>query len=125
MVKFYFWANAIIYLLFALWCSLRKEQTALASGYQSLDNSGWNEYLVIYGGLQLGLAAFFAYLATNLEFQKVGIIFSLFIYIGIVAYRLIGIYSLWPVKPVTLAIATMESVLLLGAVVAYFALPKG
>ena len=120
MVKIYLWANSIIYVLFALWCSFRKEQTSLASGYLSLDNSGWNEYLVIYGGLQLGLAGFFAYLATHAEFHKLGIVFSLFIYITIVAYRLVGIYCLWPVKQATLGIASMETLLLIGAVIAYY-----
>ncbi|HSI44275.1 MAG TPA: hypothetical protein VK949_08025 [Methylotenera sp.] len=125
MVKIYFWANALIYLFFVLWCSFRKEQTSLASGYLNLDNSGWNEYLVIYGGLQLGLAGFFAYLATHAELHRVGVVFSLFIYIGIVAYRLIGIFKFWPVKHVTLGIAFMETLLLLGAIAAYLTLEKG
>jgi len=30
----------------------------MASGFTEINNSGWSEYLVIYGGLQLGLAAF-------------------------------------------------------------------
>lgn len=122
MAKFYLWANAVIYVIFAIWCTLRKEQTSLASGYLSLNNSGWNEYWVIYGGLQLGMAGFFAYLALHEPLYRVGLVFSLFIYVAIVAYRLIGIYLLWPVKSVTLGIAGMEGLLLIGAVIAWFSL---
>lgn len=59
MINLYFWVNALLYCLFALWCTFRKEQTSLASCFTGINNSGWSEYLVIYGGLQLGLAAFF------------------------------------------------------------------
>jgi hypothetical protein len=59
VAKTYLWFNAVIYLAFALWCTFSKEQTSLASGYLSLNNSGWSEYWVVYGGLQLGMAGFF------------------------------------------------------------------
>lgn len=124
MTKTYLWVNAVIYVLFALWCTLSKEQTSLASGYLSLDNSGWSEYWVVYGGLQLGMAGFFAYLAMNAPLYRPGLVFSLFIYTAIVAYRLVSLYLLWPVKPVTLGIATLESLLLLGAVASWLTLPK-
>lgn len=124
MANTYLWLNAVIYLVFALWCTLSKEQTSLASGYLSLNNSGWSEYWVVYGGLQLGMAGFFAYLAMNEPLYRAGLVFSLFIYIAIVVYRLVSLYLLWPVKPVTLGIAVLESLLLLGAVVSWVSLPK-
>lgn len=124
MAKTYLWLNALIYLVFALWCTLSKEQTSLASGYLSLNNSGWSEYWVVYGGLQLGMAGFFAYLAMNEPLYRAGLVFSLFIYIAIVAYRLVSLYLLWPVKPVTLGIAVLESLLLLGAAFSWSSLPK-
>lgn len=124
MAKTYLWLNAVLYLLFALWCTLRKEQTSLASGYLSLNNSGWSEYWVVYGGLQLGMAGFFAYLAMNAPLYRAGLVFSLFIYIAIVSYRLVSLYLLWPVKQVTLGIAILESLLLLGAIVCWLTLPE-
>jgi hypothetical protein len=124
VAKTYLWLNAVIYVVFALWCTLSKEQTSLASGYLSLNNSGWSEYWVVYGGLQLGMAGFFAYLAMNEPLYRAGLVFSLFIYIAIVAYRLISLYLLWPVKPLTLGIAVLESLLLLGAAFSWSSLPK-
>lgn len=124
MIKLYFWANGLIYLLFALWCTFKKEQTSLASGYSEITNSGWSEYLVIYGGLQLGLAAFFTYLALHSEYHRIGIVFSLALYLPIVIYRLLSVYSYWPVKTITLGIAGMEVVLLIGAVLGFCLLHK-
>ena len=119
MIEIYLWANAVIYILFALWCTFQKNQTAKASGYLTLNNSGWSEYLVIYGGLQFGLALFFAYLATNTELHQTGIFFALMLYIPIVLYRFFTIYKFRPVRPTTLAIASMEILLLIVAIVCF------
>lgn len=124
MIKLYLWANGLIYLFFDMWCTFRKEQTSLASGYIGIDNSGWSEYLVIYGGLQLGLAAFFTYLAMHVEYYKLGIVFSLLLYFPIVIYRLLSVYNYWPVRASTLFIAAMECLLLIGAVAAFYVLQK-
>ena len=114
MTNLYFWANAVIYCLFVLWCTVGKEKTSLASGFKGINNSGWSEYLVIYGGLQIGLAAFFLYLALHSEFTKIGLIFSLFLYFPIVVYR-VTIYKFRPVSPTTLSVGGMEIALLIWA----------
>ena len=115
MTNIYFWINALLYFLFALWCTVRKEQTSMASGFTEINNSGWSEYLVIYGGLQLGLAAFFVYLAIHSEFYKIGLIFSLFLYFPIVIFRLISIYKFWPISTTTMVVGGMEIILLIWA----------
>lgn len=115
MTNIYFWINALLYFLFALWCTVRKEQTSMASGFTEINNSGWSEYLVIYGGLQLGLAAFFVYLAMHSEFYKIGLNFSLFLYFPIVIYRSISIYKFWPISTTTMVIGGMEIILLIWA----------
>lgn len=115
MTNLYFWANAVIYCLFALWCTVGKEKTSLASGFTGINNSGWSEYLVIYGGLQIGLAAFFLYLAVHSEFTKIGLIFSIFLYFPIVVYRVVTIYKFRPVSTTTLSVGGMEIALLIWA----------
>ena len=87
----------------------------MASGFTEINNSGWSEYLVIYGGLQLGLAAFFVYLAMHSEFYKIGLIFSLFLYFPIVIFRLISIYKFWPISTTTMVVGGMEIILLIWA----------
>lgn len=119
MSEFYLWANALIYAGFALWCTLKRKQTSIASGYISLNNSGKSEYLVIYGGLQFGLALFFAYLALNAELHKTGIMFALLLYVPIVIYRIATIYFFRSVKRTTLIIGAMEVLLLVGAIISF------
>ena len=122
MIEIYLWANAVIYVLFALWCTFKKDQTAKASGYLNLNASGWSEYLVIYGGLQFGLAFYFAYLAFHETLHQTGIIFAMLLYVPIVIYRVITIYHYRPVKRTTLAIGLMEILLLTGAAISFYTL---
>ena len=112
MAKVYFYVNAVIYLGLAIWCTLKHEQTAQASGYLMLNSSGHSEYLVVYGGLQIGVAAFYTYLALHPEYASVGVIFSALMYAPIVLYRIITVSIHWPVSSVTLGTASLELTLL-------------
>lgn len=119
MVKTYLLINAVLYASFVLWCSFAKAHTSQASGYLTLSRDGWVEYLVIYGGLQLGLAAFYAYAAFNPQYHRIALIFSLFIYSAIVLFRVGASWAYWPVGKVTLSVAAMEIALLVGAIVIF------
>lgn len=119
MSKYYLLINAILYLIFVLWCTFAREQTSQASGYLTKSNDGWVEYLVIYGGLQLGLAAFYAYTAFHPQYHRIALIFSLFIYTAIVIYRIGAAWAYWPVSKVTLGVAALEIALLIGAIVVF------
>ena len=119
MTKYYLLINAMLYVLFVLWCTFAREHTARASGYLTQNNDGWVEYLVIYGGLQLGLAAFYAYTAFHPQYHRIALIFSLFIYATIVIYRIGAAWAYWPVSRVTLSVAALEIALLIGAIVVF------
>ena len=116
MIPIYLWINAALYLIFAVWMTLLPTRTAAAVGYISLDNSGRSEFLVVYGGLQLGLAGFFAWTAWQPPLQKTGVIFALCLYAPIVVYRLVTLGRFWPVSRTTLVVAILEVALLVGAV---------
>lgn len=60
MVTLYLYFNAALYALFAAWCTFAPSQTAKSVGYETFSRSGVSEYLVVYGGLQLGLGIFFS-----------------------------------------------------------------
>jgi hypothetical protein len=117
MTAAYLYLNAALYLSFALWMTLNPWKTATGVGYEVLSSSGRSEYLVIYGGLQLGLAIFFAATAASAEWQRLGIIFALCLYAPVVLYRIITVMKFGPVKSTTLAVGGMELLLLLGAVI--------
>ena len=113
----YLYVNAGLYALFAGLCTLNARGTATSLGYLTLSSGGRSEYLVIYGGLQFGLAIFFALLASRPSMHAVGLMFALSLYLPIVIYRLVTVVAFRPVPLLTMAVAALESVLLvIGAV---------
>lgn len=123
MLKVYLYFNALLYALLAVWCTLMPAQTAAAVGFQVLDKSGQSEYLVIYGGLQLGMAFLFAYFART-DQPRNGLVLSLAFYVPIVIYRAFTLANLWPVQATTTALAVLEW-LLLGAALYLWARQRG
>jgi hypothetical protein len=117
MIAAYLYLNAGLYLLFAAWQTLSPWRTAMALGFETLNSSGRSEFLVIYGGLQLGLAAFFAYTAMSESTHRLGLIFAVCTYAPIVLYRVATVARFWPVKSLTLIVGALELALLVGAVV--------
>ena len=116
LATIYLYLNAALYAGFALWCTLKYSSTARSLGYTSLDASGHSEYLVIYGGLQCGLAILFFLLGGRSEYHELGGWVSLGIYAPIVLYRWSTIAIWRPVSGLTLAVALLETLLLVGAV---------
>jgi len=112
----YLYLNAILYFGFAVWCTLSPSATSTNLGYQALSNSGRSEYLVIYGGLQLGLAVIFFILARNASYLRLGIIASVALYAPIVLFRAFTVIQNWPVASLTIATGCLEAALLIAAV---------
>ena len=122
MTAIYLWLNAALYAGFALWCTLRHEETARAVGFALPGPAGHSEYLVVYGGLQLGLAMFYAWLACQPGLHRTGLVFSLMLYAPIVAYRIATLFLHGPVGTLTKAVAALEIALLVAALLLYLRL---
>ncbi len=116
MVNAYLYLNALLYASLAAWCTLFPQATASAVGYQVLSRSGQSEYLVIYGGLQLGMAFLFGYFAWTRQARN-GLVLSLAFYVPIVLYRAFTLAHLWPVERTTVLLAGLEWALLIAGVV--------
>lgn len=114
MTAAYLYLNSALYALFAVWCTLASQSTSRNLGYETLSASGRSEYLVIYGGLQLGLAAAFYLFARNPQTIQLGLIFALCLYVPIVLYRIVTIAGFWPVAGLTLGVAALEIALLIA-----------
>jgi hypothetical protein len=116
MLQFYFYLNAALYAVLAIWCTVSHLKTSHALGYVELNRSGQSEYLVVYGGRQLGLAAFYIYLAQYpAAVGRVGVFFSVMLYLPIVIYRLVTVVRFSPVSAITWGAGALELLLLLGA----------
>jgi hypothetical protein len=113
----YLWINSLLYLLFAAWVTISPWRTAANIGFQTLSASGRSEYLVVYGGMELGFAAFFALTAFHAGHRRLGLLFALCLYAPIVMYRAITVLRYGPVSTTTLTVAALEVILLIwGAV---------
>lgn len=115
MIGVFLYFNALLYSVFAAWCMLAPRQTDEAMGYSSVSASGQSEYLMVCGGLQLGLGLFFLYCARNGE-ERLGLLLALALYVPIVAYRMVSVARFWPVGTTTLWVAGLEVALLLVGV---------
>lgn len=119
MASAYLYLNSLLYLLFAVWCTVASRRTAESLGYLTLSNGGRSEYLVIYGGLQIGLAILFFLLARNVAYVRIGLSISIGLYAPIVLYRVITVIGNWPVPVLTLVTGGLEGCLLIGALWLY------
>ncbi len=104
----YLYVNAALYLLFAVWSTVSPLKTARTIGYEALSTSGRSEFLVVYGGLELGMAAMFAYMAATPQLQRPGVLIALLFYVPIVLYRIVTVLKFWPVRPATLYVGSLE-----------------
>ena len=116
-MRAYLYLNAFIYAAFAVWCTMAPVSTAANLGYKELSRGGHSEYLVVYGGLQLGLAILFGLLARDPALWRLGMFIAIGIYTPIVLYRAVTVLKWMPVPPLTLATAGLESAMLVAAAV--------
>jgi hypothetical protein len=121
MLNAYLYLNAVLYAVLAVWCTLFPAETAVAVGFLALTPSGQSEYLVIYGGLQLGMAFLFAYFAWTGQ-PRNGLVVALAFYLPIVVYRMATLARFWPVEPTTLLLAVLEWLMLVAGGVLWFRL---
>lgn len=118
MVTAYLAINAVLYAIFAAWCSLAPQSTANFLGLARSNPAGESEYLAVYGGLQAGLAVFYGVAAFTPEHRRAAVIFSLAIYGGIVALRTVAALRLGFSELGNARYAyVLEGVLLIAAVV--------
>ena len=116
MLVVYLWLNAAIYAVFGVMSALAPAKIATSLGLTG-DASGKVEFFTVYAGLELGVAAFYAWAAyTGPQAQRVALMFSLCLYAGLVLFRAIGIAMHWPVSATILGVAALELALFAGAV---------
>lgn len=100
----------------ALWCVARPQQTSASVGFRLTPGSGESEYLVVYGGLQVGLGLWFLlpWLRPHETFST--LLACLTIHASLVAFRSLGFLWYSGFGATTYAIAAVEWLILLGAV---------
>lgn len=112
----YLYLNAALYLVLGVRATLSPQSTSDRLGYLTMSDSGRSEYLVVYGGLQIGLAIMFFLLARSTGALPLAFRLSIGYYAPIVLYRLITALRHWPVPGSALGTIGVEALLLLAAV---------
>lgn len=105
------------YLFLALWCTLRPEQTSEAVGFRLTPGSGQSEYLVVYGGLQLGLGLALLWPWIRPESLSYALLLSVLVHGAIVLFRTAGFFRYSGFQTTTYFLAATEIVILAGSVV--------
>ena len=115
LAKLFLIANGVLYLGLALWCTLKPTSTSAAIGYQLPDNSARSEYLVVYGGLEVALGAFFLLCAFRRDMLETGLIFAAITYSCLMLYRWGTIILLKDLSTFIYAMVSVETVMTLCA----------
>ena len=107
----YLITNTLLYLALAAWCIVSPQSTSQAVGFSLISGSGRSEYLVVYGGLQIGLAIFFALCAYYPMWTYMGIVFGCCLYCPILICRIISFLKFEGIGNVTIGTGILELVL--------------
>lgn len=113
----FLWLNAALYAFFGLFCLVRPQRAGEALGFSLTLPHGLIEFLTVYGGMQLGFAAFFAFAASRGEAGALwGLYFALFLYGPIALVRWASILAVPGALPKTSwALAALELSFLVAA----------
>lgn len=117
MIPFYLYFNALLYLLFAIWCLFKPDQTANSLGYSFLNSNGKIEYTAVYAGMELGFAAFFALCGLYSQMRFAGLVFGVCMYTGLVLTRVFAALMYGNLSRTTYIIGGLEVLLFISGAI--------
>lgn len=92
MTTAFLWLNAAMYAVFAVWCTVAPGKTSEAIGFAFTKGGARSEYLVVYGGMELGFAVFFALCALRPAWATGGLVFATCLYAALALYRVASLF---------------------------------
>ncbi len=104
----YLLANAVLYLVFAAWCSLAPDTTSAALGLGLRTPGGRSEYVTVYGGLEAGIAVFWLIAALRRDLRTAGVLLAVCFYGAIIAWRTATLVLIPGIGVTTYAFAAFE-----------------
>jgi hypothetical protein len=115
MARLFLAAVGLLYAYLAVWCSLQPAQTSSLVGFDLRPGSGQSEFLVVYGGLELGLALVFLWPLWRPQQVQSSLLACLLIHGCLVVFRSVsfGLYS--DIQAMTYKLAAGEWLIFLVA----------
>ena len=120
--KIYLAVVGAAYLLLAVWCAVKPSQTSRSVGFDLLPGSGQSEYLVVYGGLQLGLGLFFLMPFLEPDSLKHCLLACIMIHVVLVVFRSLSFVLYTGIQTTTYILAATEWVIALTGVYCYWSM---
>ena len=111
MAKTFLIVNGVLYIGLALWCTLLPMKTSSAIGFGLPNDSAKSEYLVVYGGLELAMGAFFLLCAFRQNMTEAGLWFALLTYACLLVYRWSTIFALKDLSSFIYAMVAVETIM--------------
>jgi hypothetical protein len=111
MEKAFLILNGVLYIGLAAWCTLLPMKTSAAIGFGLPNDSAKSEYLVVYGGLELAMGAFFLLCAFKANMLEAGLWFALLTYGCLMVYRWSTIFALKDLSSFIYAMVALETVM--------------
>lgn len=109
-------AVGIIYLILGLWCTVSPRETAEALGFM-LSDSGLVEFVVVYGGLEVGLGLAMI-VGARRTLLLPGVLFMTTVFSACLPLFRAGMLLLYPASPAVLAILALEVTILVALLLA-------
>ena len=107
----------LMYAALAVWCSFWPKITSQKVGFDQQPGVGQSEYLVIYGGLELGMALVFLAPLVRHEFLEASLWACLLMHACLVAFRSVSLFLYRDLAPITYQLAIGEWIILLLTIV--------
>jgi hypothetical protein len=105
----------VAYLMLAAWCSLRPGPTSQSVGFTLTPGSGQSEFLVVYGGLELGLGIAFLLPLYDVTWTSFALLTCLIIHACLVLFRSTSFFLYSGIHTTTNVLAVVEWLIFLGS----------
>lgn len=115
MAKYFLLVNGVIYVGLALWCTILPIKTSSAIGFELPSDSAKSEYIVVYGGLELAMGAFFLLAALKPSMTEAGLWFSLLTYGCLMLFRIGTIVALKDLSSFIYTMVAVETTMALAS----------
>ena len=123
--KIFLAAVGLLYLGLAGWCSYSPGRASEKVGFDLTPGSGQSEFLVVYGGLELGLAMIFLLPLVRAESLSTSLIACVLIHASLVVFRTISFFLYNNISSMTYRLAVGEwLILILSLACLVFLKPK-
>lgn len=120
IAKIFLTLVGMMYLGLAVWCSVSPAVTSDKVGFDLKPGSGQSEFLVIYGGLELGLALIFLLPLVREDYLTSSLLACVLIHACLVAFRTVSLFLYSDIPSMTYKLAIGEWVILILAIVCMF-----